>query len=103
MPAEHLASNGSQVGSVVVAVGHLRTGAATRHTGGSRYPCFFLFLFFFDVGFYSTSVFETIRALAQYAKSNARPPDSQQHPVAEVSVCTVVPIPMVRISSSVRS
>jgi hypothetical protein len=35
------------------------------------------------LGFYPTSVFETIRALAQYAKSNARTPDSQRHPVAE--------------------
>ncbi len=35
------------------------------------------------LGFYPTSVFETIRALAQYAKSNARMPESQRNPVAE--------------------
>ena len=35
------------------------------------------------LGFYATSVFETIRGLAQYAKSHARTPDAQRNPVAE--------------------
>ena len=35
------------------------------------------------LGFYATSVFETIRGLAQYAKSHARTPDSQRNPIAE--------------------
>ena len=34
------------------------------------------------LGFWATSVFETIRGLAQYAKSHARTPDAQRNPVA---------------------
>ena len=35
------------------------------------------------LGFYATSVFATIRGLAQYAKSHARTPEAHRNPVAE--------------------